>query len=209
MKKVMLALMALALFASCEKEEGPEGPEGPQGEQGITGQDGRDGRDGQDGEDGDKGDKGDKGDPGADGNANVKSYNFVVASSDWVVRGIAGQPEHAYTAKKTLSQLDANDYANSMILGYAQYTSSSWAPLPITLTSNGFTRSFSMEFEVGAVTFVVRDSDLQTGAPSGNLGFRVVIAEGAPGRIDIEKELTDRYGMEIRQPKSYEESAFR
>jgi hypothetical protein len=60
--------------------EGPAGPQGPPGEQGLTGTQGTPGPEGPSGQDGEDGQDGQD---GQDGNANVQTFNFTVAASDW------------------------------------------------------------------------------------------------------------------------------
>ena len=181
--KVTFIAALTVIFFSCEGPLGPEGPIGPQGPQGELGVQGEKGDQGDTGAQGDKGDKGDtgaQGPQGEEGNANVKSFTFQIASTDYVTNPTNSSWEEVDLAVSDITQ-DIVD--NGSVHTYISFNADGYRSLPFTfITNDGITRSV---FDMHRVGFVKIRSLATDGLPVKYQGtFKVVVIEGRAGKMD-------------------------
>ncbi|GAB4426906.1 MAG: hypothetical protein OHK0039_45030 [Bacteroidia bacterium] len=167
MNKILPSLLGLfavmALFAtSCV---GPRGPQGP------AGQDGRDGQNGR------------------DGNYNVFSIRYEVFASDWIARGVEGQPGYYAELEISVPEITQKINDDGLVLVYYQRnTNDPWILLPYTFISSDeppFTEVLDFIYGVGFVNFKSQADDYGATAYEGI--FRVLVADAIPvGKTTID-----------------------
>lgn len=118
--RILILLLSIAGFVSCEGPEGPMGPTGatgPAGPQGPAGPAGATGPAGQD---------------GANGNANVKLITLLSEDITWVEGTYLMRPSLVYQLNAPEVNDDIMDHG--AVLGYC-YMFEEWYPLPINWES--------------------------------------------------------------------------
>ncbi|MEM7657043.1 MAG: collagen-like protein [Bacteroidota bacterium] len=152
-------LIGLILVSSCRGPEGPRGPEGSQGPQGQAGADGLPGT------------------PGTDGNANVTTYLFNVAESNYYFDGTWWQVDLSVPAITK----DIED--NGMVMVYLR-RGGYWRALPFVFVNSGYSDSVLAMHRQGQVRIRLvssRDNPLKYAGL-----FKVVVVEGNPGKRELD-----------------------
>ena len=147
-------------------------------------------KDGEDGKDGAPGTPGISGENGKDGNANVVSVTKTVSSSNWQEAGTAGEAEYQYFAEISVPEITESINETGMIMVYEQRGGGNFA-LPMTITDDGYSKYIDYAYGVGEVLIVVKDSDLETIPPSGDITYRIIIIEGNTVSRNADVDFTD------------------
>jgi hypothetical protein len=158
--KVFVCLLAvLTLICACE---GPEGPEGPTGSTGTKG------------DKGDQGTKGNPGDKGADGNANVKSHEYSVLTTDWTYASTIGR--YYYTFSSTIVTSDIA--ANGFVKVFYSVNETNWLNLPFTYFYTDYFSVYNYMYGDGYVEVYIDASNLTPKSPTATTYFMVIAVAG-------------------------------
>ncbi len=182
----LLSVVTLALSValwSCKGDQGPQGPAGPQGAQGPTGSTGAVGATGATGAVGATGATGATGTSGKDGNANVKSAEVTVKTTDWKTVDAAGIGTGNTGLTGAFEVANANITAGSIVFASVK-VGDQWLALPriVVKETDGATEQVNFGFQTGKVTFYYSSQTAAIGGiksykPQTDLTFNYVTIE--------------------------------
>jgi len=117
-----------------------------------------------------KGDKGDTGPQGAQGNANVQTYSFTVASSSWTLIG------NEYDATITVPALTQNVLDKGLVSVFTSADATHWSGLPLSFQG----REINFVLSLSTVSLVYTlDNGSSPSSPPNNNQFKVIIVPGS------------------------------
>lgn len=162
MRKIIVLLSAVLLFASCEGPMGPTGPEGLVGPEGPAGP---------------------IGPGGGSGGATWHITKFTVNQDDWTLSGEPGSLESYYYADKDISQLTQQVFDKGTVLGYIYVEPDVKVGLPYVYhqaakvggVDKFWTQTYYFDFVKGSVRVYVTFSDFETNNYPGNETFGIVL----------------------------------
>jgi hypothetical protein len=122
---------------------------------------------------------GEDGAPGAQGpagNANVKSFNFMVTPGQWQATGGVGVDYERYV-DLSVAEVTQDIVDNGAVLVYWK-SSGSAVQLPVTFPTGGNTLNLLSSFSVGTVSLEYYFSNFSSFTVNQNFDFKVIVIDG-------------------------------
>lgn len=180
----LLSLVLFAVMPACKGPQGDLGPAGPQGPAGPVGSAGNDGA------------TGPQGPAGADGNANVRNFDFSISPGDWSEQGTAGDPGYFLSADLSLPELNTDILTRGMILVYFNPSFDAfWRPLPFSVTNSDFTEVFEYVAAEGLIQLRISASDYFASAYEADVRVVLATANGLVVLEDLNIDLANYFAV--------------
>lgn len=109
------------------------------------------------------------------GNANIRTVDFIVQSSEWLEFGVFGNPGYGFAVDLNMPEITDNVVLNGMATLYMK-SGESWIPVPVYFYQDGYQGGFLYAMKRGVFSIEYYESDHQTVRPDTQI-FRLVIVQ--------------------------------
>lgn len=109
------------------------------------------------------------------GNADMRTVDFVIQSSDWVEIGIQGYPGYGFAVDIDMPEITDNVVQDGMVSLYMK-SGESWLPVPIYFYNDTFQGGYIYALKRGLFSIEYYESDHLTLRPASQI-FRLVIVQ--------------------------------
>ena len=109
------------------------------------------------------------------GNADMRTVDFIVQSSEWVEYGIQGNPGYGFAVDLAMPEITDNVINNGMVSLYMK-SGESWLPVPVYFYNDTFQGGYIYAMKRGVFSIEYYESDHQTVRPDTQI-FRLVIVQ--------------------------------
>lgn len=109
------------------------------------------------------------------GNADMRTVDFIIQSSEWVEYGTQGNPGYGFAVDLAMPEITDNVVNNGMVSLYMK-SGESWLPVPVYFYNDTYQGGYIYALKRGVFAIEYYESDHYTVRPDTQI-FRLVIVQ--------------------------------